>query len=60
MLLIYGNKYTTNEEEWHGERPTDKDMLGATLDYLDSMQWMYSNEDLPNDWRDSLFWRIEE
>lgn len=60
MVLVYGNKYTVNEEEWNREIPTDKDMLTATLDYLDSMQWLYDDGCLPSDWLDSIFWRINE
>lgn len=62
MILIYGNKYTTNEEEWNGERPTNEDMFSISVDYLQSIQDMWRDTDgnLPNDWHDSICWRIDE
>lgn len=61
MILVYGNKYTTNEEEWNKEKPSDEDMLTATLDYLQSQEEDFrdENDKLPEDWFDTVFWREE-
>ena len=62
MVLVYGNKYTTNEEEWNGERPTNDDMYSVALDYLESIEdiWRDENRNLPYDWYGSICWEIKE
>ena len=57
MILVYGNKYIKNREEWNKEKPDDKDMLTTTLDFLNAYD---EAEKTPDDWYDSLFWKIEE
>lgn len=59
MILVYGNKYITNEEEWNKEKPSDKDILNATLDYLQSQEEYFrdENDKLPEDWFDTVFCR---
>ena len=61
MVLVYGNKYVVNKEEWSKEKPEDEDMLVATLDFLDLMQFAYVDEDnnLPEGWYESVFFGIE-
>ena len=59
MLLIYGNKYMENHEEWHKEKPSDEDMLTTTLDYLNAYEFLYE-DNLPDDYYESVYWRIEE
>lgn len=62
MILLYGNKYVTNEEEWNKEKPSDKDMFTATLDYLQTQEEYFrdENDKLPEDWFDTVFWREEK
>ena len=61
MILVYGNKYIENREEWNKEKPNDKDMLTATLDFLNAYEFVFGEvEEIPDDWYDDLFWRTEE
>lgn len=62
--LEYGNKYVTNTEdidESKIDQISDEDMKTATLDFLDSMQYYFLDEDLrlPEDWYESIYWKIE-
>lgn len=62
MILVYGNKYVANEEEWNKEKPSDEDMLTATLDYLQTQEEYFrdENDKLPENWFDTVFWREEK
>lgn len=61
MILVYGNKYIENREEWDEEKPSNKDMLTTTLDFLNAYEFAFGErENIPDDWYDGLFWRAEE
>ena len=57
MILVYGNKYTENREEWHRQKPSNDFMEGVILTYLESVEheYIYDGE-LPNDWYSTAFW----
>ena len=59
MLLIYGNDYIENCEEWNKTRPTEEDMKTVTIDYLQAYEFLY-DDNLPEDWYDSMYWMIKE
>lgn len=59
MILIYGNDYIENLEEWNKARPTEEDMKTTTIDYLQSYECLY-DDNLPEDWYDSMYWMIKE
>ena len=59
MVLIYGNDYIENREEWNKARPTDEDMKTATIDYLESYECLY-DDNIPEDWYSSMYWMIQE
>jgi hypothetical protein len=59
MILIYGNDYIENCEEWNKSRPTAEDMKSVTIDYLQAYEFLY-DDNLPEDWYDSAYWMIEE
>ena len=40
MLLIYGNDYIENREEWNKSRLTEEDMNTTTIDYLQSYEFL--------------------
>ena len=57
MILVYGNKYSRNEEELNEEISSEKDMWTTTFDYLDSIKELYRHDDgkLPEEWNESAF-----
>ena len=41
MILVYGNKYTENREEWRRQKPSNDFMEGVILTYLESVEDEY-------------------
>lgn len=59
MILVYGNDYIENREEWSKARQTEKDMKTTTIDYLQAYEYLY-DDNLPEDWYNSMYWMIQE
>lgn len=58
--LTYGNNYEKNEEIV-SRLPSDEDMLGSTLDFLETVSDLYKIDgELPKDWLESIFWKKDK